>query len=278
MIQLTRKVEFEAAHFYALPGATDDENRATFGSTANLHGHNWVLCVSVMGEVDPKTGMVVNIKEIDGLLERRIVAQLDHRCLNMDHPHFRDRLPTCENLAEFVWHELEEYVPSCRLSQVRLVESDLLWAEFRGETAERSGRPLMYFTRAYDFCASHRLHEPDLSPEENRRLFGKCGNPNGHGHNYRVEVTVAGELDDRGMSVNLDWLNERVQADVLDQLDFKHLNTDVPAFRKQNPTSENVVRYIYEALLPSFSGDETRLHRVRLYETHKSWFDYGGGE
>ena len=136
---------------------------------------------------------------------------------------------------------------------------------------------MVYLTRAYEFSASHRLHEPSLTDDQNRLLFGKCNNPNGHGHNYRVEITLAGELDERtGMIADVDDLDATVRKEVLERFDYKHMNTDIPEFRHLNPTSENVVRFIYEQLHPHFHGRPS-LHRVRLYETHKSWFDYGDG-
>jgi 6-pyruvoyltetrahydropterin/6-carboxytetrahydropterin synthase len=277
-MRLTRKVEFEAAHYYRLAHLTAAENRARFGRVAEMHGHNYVLHVSVIGDVDAVTGMVVNVKHIDEVVRRRVVAQLDHQCLNLDVPAFREHLPTTENLALFVWRELEAAFDNCRLAAVRVYESDALLAEHRGERAPSGAegeRPMVYLTRAYEFSASHRLHEPGLSAEENARLYGKCNNANGHGHNYRVEVTVAGPTDEEsGMVADLDALDRLVQAEVLDRFDYKHMNTDVEEFRTRNPTSENVVRFIYDRLAPRIAGGAC-LHRVRLYETPKSWFDCG---
>lgn len=282
MLVLTRKIEFEASHFYCLPEWTDAENRARFGPVSNPHGHNYVLNVSVIGEIDPANGMVVNIKDLDDLLKERIDAQLDHKCLNLDVPAFRDRLPTTENIALFVWRETyaalreSSLAGKCRLTRVRLYESDSLFSEYRGEL--REGTPMVYLTRAYEFSASHRLHEPSLTDEQNRELFGKCNNPFGHGHNYRAEITLAGEPDVRmGMVADVDALDALVREEILERFDYKHMNTDIPEFRGMNPTSENVVRFLYERLRPHF-GETSRLHRVRLYETHKSWFDYGEGE
>ncbi|MDA1190877.1 MAG: 6-carboxytetrahydropterin synthase [Candidatus Poribacteria bacterium] len=275
-VRLSRKVEFEASHFYRLPHLSDEENRARFGPTATAHGHNWTLHVAVVGELDPSNGMVVNIKDIDDLLKRKIVAQLDHKCLPLDHPYFAEWLPTTENIALFIWNELaDDLPPECRLDRVKIIEGADFWSETRGEETEND-MPTVYLSKAYEFSASHRLHEPSLSDAENLDLFGKCNNPNGHGHNYRVEVTVAGELDRRsGMITDLGSLDALVGKEVLERFDYKFINQDVPEFRDLNPTSENVVQFIYETLAPHFAKSPERLHRVRLYETHKSWFDYG---
>ena len=274
-MRLGRRVEFEASHFYRLPGLSEIENRLRFGKAANPHGHNYALHVEATGTTDLRTGMVVNIKDIDALLEERIVAQLDHKCLNLDHPAFRSRLPTTENIALFVWRELDGHLPRVNLSSVRLYESESLWAETRGETTAERRLPVAYLTRVYDFSASHRLHNPRLRDTENFELYGKCNNPNGHGHNYRVEVTLRGELDERtGMIVDLGYLDEVARKEIVERFDCTHLNTDVDALRDLVPTSENVVKALYDLLAPHFA-DGASLHRVRLYETPKSWFDYG---
>jgi len=273
---MCRRIDFEASHFFALPGLTPEQNRERFGPVAAPHGHNYMLFVEVAGEVNPATGMVLNIKDVDDLIERLIVTQLDHKCLNLDHPAFRLRLPTTENIALFVWAQLSGVVEKCRLVGVRVQESESLWADYRGQQEEKG--PMVTLTRAYDFSASHRLHEPNLSDAENIELYGKCNNPNGHGHNYRVEVTVAGVPSPvTGMVVDLEQVDRIVGEEIIERYGFKHLNTDVADLRGLNPTSENVVRAIHDRLKPRFA-DGARLHRVRLYETPKSWFEYGAPE
>jgi 6-pyruvoyltetrahydropterin/6-carboxytetrahydropterin synthase len=127
-------------------------------------------------------------------------------------------------------------------------------------------------TRRYKFAASHRLHSPNLSAEENRRVYGKCNNPHGHGHNYIVEVTMAGPVDSAtGMITNLGDLDPFVQSEVIEAFDHKYLNEEIPEFQALVPTTENVCREIYRRLkrFPS-----ARLERVRIEETLKNSFEY----
>jgi 6-pyruvoyltetrahydropterin/6-carboxytetrahydropterin synthase len=136
--------------------------------------------------------------------------------------------------------------------------------------------PTIYVTRRTEFCASHYYHNPSLSPEENRRLFGKCNNPHGHGHNYALEVTVAGEIDPKtGMVLNLRDLKRILESEVLEAMDHKFLNADVAAFASQIPTTENIAIEIWRRLAPRMAAG--RLHRVRLYETSDLYVDYYGG-
>src|SRR5690349_649393 len=100
---------------------------------------------------------------------------------------------------------------------------------------------MVYLTRKAEFSASHYYHNPEFSPEENRRIFGKCNNPNGHGHNYTLEVTVKGEVDARsGCVVDLKQLKEVLNREVLDALDDRFLNKEVPFFVTDTPTTENI--------------------------------------
>ncbi len=133
----------------------------------------------------------------------------------------------------------------------------------------------VYLTKRYSFSAAHRLHNHRLADEENRRLYGKCNNPYGHGHNYAVEVTVSGPVDRRsGMVCDLGELDAAVEREVLSRFDHENLNM-LPAFTGRVPTSENLALEIFQALARSFRG--ARLVKVRLEETPQNSFEYTAG-
>jgi 6-pyruvoyltetrahydropterin/6-carboxytetrahydropterin synthase len=128
-------------------------------------------------------------------------------------------------------------------------------------------------TRRYDFAASHRLHAPKLSAVENQRIYGKCNNPYGHGHNYALEVTVTGPVDPAtGMIANLGDLDPFVEREVLAAFDQKNLNEEVAEFRNVVPTTENVCREIFRRLR---SFPAAHMERVRVEETSKNSFEIG---
>jgi len=134
---------------------------------------------------------------------------------------------------------------------------------------------MVYLTRKAEFAASHYYHSPELSPEENQRLFGKCNNPNGHGHNYTLEVTVKGDVDPRsGFVVDLKDLKEILNREVLDAFDHRFLNKEVPDFRATIPTTENLAIAVWRRLAEKLRV--AQLHRVRVYETPDLFVDYYG--
>ncbi len=134
----------------------------------------------------------------------------------------------------------------------------------RGPRASESDMVLI--TRKIEFSASHLYHNPAFSPEENRRVFGKCNNPHGHGHNYTLEVTVAGEPDPAtGMVLDLKELKEILEREVMQRMDHRFLNYEVAELKGQIPTCENIARVIWDLLDPQIK--QGRLHRVRLYES-----------
>ena len=129
-------------------------------------------------------------------------------------------------------------------------------------------------TRRYSFAASHRLHSAQLDDAENRRVYGKCNNPHGHGHNYVVEVTLAGPVDPAtGMIANIADLDRFVGREVIEPFDHTYLNMDVAAFRDRVPTAENLCIEIFDRLR-KFPG--AQLVRIRLEETGKNSFEYAG--
>ena len=134
---------------------------------------------------------------------------------------------------------------------------------------------MFYVTRRAEFSASHYYHNPDLSAEENRRIFGKLNNPHGHGHNYTLEVTVEGELDPRtGMVMDLKDLKQIIESEVMEAMDHRFLNEEVPAFRSAIPTTENIAIEVWTRLVHKIAAG--RLYRVRLYETPDLFVDYYG--
>jgi 6-pyruvoyltetrahydropterin/6-carboxytetrahydropterin synthase len=138
--------------------------------------------------------------------------------------------------------------------------------------------PQVEITRREEFSASHRLHNPELSDGENRALYGICNNPNGHGHNYELEVTVRGPVPDRtGMVMNLTDLMAVLREGVLPEIDHKHLNLDVPWLRGVIPTAENLAVALWSRIEPELARfAESRLHRIRLYESRSNFVEYTG--
>ena len=134
---------------------------------------------------------------------------------------------------------------------------------------------MVYLTRKAEFSASHYYHNPDFTAEENQRIFGKCNNPNGHGHNYTLEVTVRGRIDPRsGFVVDLKQLKEIMHREVIEVLDHRFLNKEVEEFKELIPTTENLAIAIWNRIKPKFNLAE--LHRVRVYETPDLFVDYYG--
>ncbi len=227
MVYLTRKIEFSASHLYHNPAMSAEENRRVFGKCNNPHGHghNYTLEVTVAGEPDPVTGMVLDLKALKDILEQEITQRMDHRFLNYEVAELKGQIPTCENIARVIWN---------------------------------------------------RLHSERLSAEENSRVFGKCNNPYGHGHNYVVEIRVSGAVDpDTGMIANLADLDAFVEREVIEPFDHKSFNEDVPAFREAVPTTENLCIEIFQRLK---RFPRAKLERVRVEETGNNSFEYAGEE
>lgn len=131
-----------------------------------------------------------------------------------------------------------------------------------------------FFGRRYALSASHRLHTPALSGEQNRAAYGKCNNPHGHGHNYIVEVLVAGPVDpETGMVINLVTLDDVVQTRILDRFDHTNLNLD-PIFANRVPTTENLCKVVFQLLEKPVAPGE--LAHVRVEETENNFFEYYG--
>jgi 6-pyruvoyltetrahydropterin/6-carboxytetrahydropterin synthase len=284
MILLTRQVQFSAGHRYFLPDLSDAENTRLYGLCANPngHGHDYRCEVTVGGEIDPDTGMVLNITDLKRLLHEVVVEPLDGEFLTIEHPVCRGRVPTSENLVRYVWQGVEHGLrllaarePSARtarLQRVRLAENRWLCVE----CLLREESPIVLLTRSYEFSAAHRLHSARLSDERNHEIFGKCNNPYGHGHNYVLEVTVQGDVDERtGMMVDLTYLDGIVEEHVVRRYDHKNLNLDVPEFMELNPTSENLVKMIWDRLAPYLKHPP--LYRITVRETDRNAFSYYGG-
>lgn len=251
---------FSAARRTYSPHLSDHQNEQHFGRASSVsgHGHHYRLRATIKGEVDRVHGMIFPEKEA-----RRILGELhdklDHRNLSTDVPEFRDMPMTTEMLARYFYEYLGSRLP---IERVKLFENDDFFVEYLG-----NNRWLMAV--ADEFHASHRLHSDKLCDADNLNIFGKCNNPRGHGHLYRVESTIGGAVEpDTGTLYRLDSLRETVNSQ-LDGWNYKHLNLDTDDFKGRNTTGENIIDVLWSKLsLPL--GD--RLHRLRLWETPNNRF------
>ncbi len=269
---LRRRASFSAGFQQPPPGETG-------------RGHDYLVEMTVGGVVDANTGMVINIRDVDAVLKGQVIRPLQGCLLDADIPQFRDTLPTPENLVLFLWDRCREALPAeGRLARMTLWPTAALKAELSQIPIPLKSLevdpPMLTVTRTYDFSASHRLHSAALSDSENAEIFGKCNWENGHGHNYEVEVTLAGVPDPAtGRLWDAACLDQAVKEQVLDPYDHKHLNYDTADFCTLNPTSENLTQVIWANLSRRLSREDlgkARLYRVAVRETARNYFEYYG--
>ncbi|MCU0566259.1 MAG: 6-carboxytetrahydropterin synthase [Oculatellaceae cyanobacterium Prado106] len=257
---IDRRAQFSASHRYWLPELTEAENAERFGLCARSpgHGHNYVLFASMEGELD-EYGMVLNLSDVKQVIKREVTQQLDFSYLNQTWPEFQQTLPTTENMARVIWQRLAPHLPIVR---IQLFEHPELWAEYEGNHMEA------YLTISTHFSAAHRLALPHLTLEQNSEIYGKCARVNGHGHNYHLEVTIKGEMDDRtGMIADLVAFQKAVDEHVVEPFDHTFLNKDIAYFAQVVPTAENIAIHIRDLLEQPIRDIGASLHKVKLIES-----------
>jgi 6-pyruvoyltetrahydropterin/6-carboxytetrahydropterin synthase len=247
-VLLTKRIEFAAAHRYVKPEWDEAKNRAVFGPCYNppAHGHNYMVEVTVSGEVDPKTGMVVNLFDLKRIL-LDVLEEFDHKNLNLDMPYFKDRIPTSENLARVLWTKLDKQHDIGTLHAIRLYEDEDLYAE----VTAAAGLDVASVTRRYSFTS---MQDGIQSPE------------------WDCFVTVHGAIDPvTGMVIDIGALNRLVQervVQVFDRQDFRQ------ALGVQAVAGEQLVEYIWKQLVSSLPS--ARLSNLRLVQSRDLSFEFAG--
>jgi 6-pyruvoyltetrahydropterin/6-carboxytetrahydropterin synthase len=271
MIQLQRTVRFcinpEPPAENPVADGLDDSGSNGFGGKPAMRGlgRYYELTLFVRGEPDPQTGYLINIKELDQIARDRLIPLIEQCC--------RDA-PTTEP-AVLLPALLRQGLASLPiLTAVRWALTPTYRVE--GSTSDMSKAIIR---QQFDFAAAHRLHCPDLSEEENRTIFGRCNNPNGHGHNYRVEAAFAVDTGSSD-SVGVRDLERLVDEAVIDRFDHTHLNEDTEEFSSEtgvNPSVENIARVFFERLQEasgSSFGGICSVHEVTVWETDRTCATY----
>lgn len=223
------------------------------------------LRAAVRGVPDPRSGYLCDIRALD-----RCLAAVCDACLAL-----QPDVPVPSMLSR-AWRALTEPDPPDppELHGVTLDALELSFSPHLVWHTSREIDPMIRMTESFEFSAAHRLHCPELSEAENQRLFGKCGNPAGHGHNYVLDVTIEGEPDAQSGLLLEEGVFERIVHEcVIERFDHRHLNVDCPEFAQLNPSVENIARVIFDLLAPHFPAPthiRPRLARVRVWETPKT--------
>jgi 6-pyruvoyltetrahydropterin/6-carboxytetrahydropterin synthase len=262
MFRLTREVRFAI-------NSTPDEQRghkptnsyAGYPSLTGL-GHYFALQLTVAGSLDPRSSYLQNIKLIDALVRERGIPMVEQSIR--------------ENRFGGGGHVLMELLQTFRnpWPNLSLEKLHLSLSPFLSLSILAPESPMVRLNQKFEFSASHQLCNRSLSDEENRTLFGKCSNPHGHGHNYEVQVTVAGKPDENGVVITVPTFERLVAETVIDRMDHKNLNVEVPEFREVIPSVENIAMVIYRLLKPKFTDAHAKLATVTVWETPKTWCEY----
>ena len=201
--------------------------------------------------MDVQTGYVADVKVLDDVLRYACVAVFSSD---------RNSGDSQTQLPRRLLEECEDRIPA----GLEAVSVTVGMSPYTRLEVQASEPTMTSLTHQFEFSAAHRLHCPELSDEENRHRFGKCNNPNGHGHNYVLDVTVRRSGSD---VPSLSAIEDCVRERVLEYLDHRNLNLDCPEFQSTNPTVENIARLVWRRL----SDALPHLDAVRVYETPKTW-------
>jgi len=263
MFRLSREVRFAInTADDRTPDRPPTNSYAGYPSLSGL-GHYFTLAVTLAGDLHPQSHYLENIKQIDQVV-RRLAIPLFDRTIRQHPDRFGAPL-----LAE-TFDLLHNAWPPAMLEQLTLSLSPFLSLSLHA-----SERPMTRLSQKFEFAASHRLHNPALSEEENRQTFGKCNNPHGHGHNYELQVTLVGTpSQDSGLLIDVPAFEQIVADTVIDPFDHKNLNIQVKEFQNEIPSVENIARVIYRLLKPRLQSSHSKLASVTVWETPKTWCEF----
>jgi len=260
-LTLTREIRFG---LYELP-ETPAGAANGFAGNPRLEGIAPFLTLQarLAGSVDPSTGMLINIKVVD-----RVLRELAVPAIRRDH--FAGT--TAAQILPRLMRLLERKFDPHGLVSLKLLPSPHLWF-----LVTHKEPAMVRVCLRFEFSAAHRLHAAALSAQANLDVFGRCNNPSGHGHNYEIEVEVAGTPDAQGQVVRLQELQAAVNRHIIDSFDHKHLNLDCPEFGDDglNPTVENIAQVLYGRLVPHVPSP-ARLTALRVWETPKTMCEFTG--
>ncbi len=265
MLELTRTVRLALGDPDGRPVAPRHNGFSAWPALRGL-GRFYQLTVSCRGQVSPVTGYFINIVEIDEAVRTHALPILQAQ---VDDGRPDGQVPMGTLMVRLLTAMLEPL----NHSVVRLrLELSPYYSLQIGKDAMNQ----VILRQQFEFAAAHRLHVPTLSDQENRRIFGKCNNPSGHGHNYRLEVAVRAPIDPAGQLPLVEQLDAVVDQTVIAQLDHKHLNQDVPQFAQLNPSVENIAMVIYDMLSSPVKTLGVALEEVSVWETSKTLCTYRG--
>lgn len=258
MFRLTREVRF------AVNDLPDDQLESppsnSFGGYPSLRGfgQHFKLAVTLEGELDPRSCYLRNIKEIDQVVRTKAISLITRS----------RRLNATASLLPNLFNEISvEWAPA-KVHAITLGFTPTLCL-----TQLASEHPMhTRLSQKFEFSAAHRLHNPALSDDENRRTYGKCNNPAWHGHNYSVQVTLRG--DGGKLTLGLPAMEKIVTEHAIDKLDHKNLNVEVAEFAELIPTVENIAMVIHRMLKGRFIDVGGDLASVTVWETPKTWCEY----
>jgi len=240
-------------------------------------GRYYELHVVVRGDADARTGYLMNIKRIDAAVREHAIPVLERA---VGDPALRSAPFGSEPQGRRQGSALGGVMRGM-LAVLRpalddaVVALTLALTPYYDLTLRSDDMDSVRISQQYEFSAAHRLHVDALSDAENRAVFGKCNNPAGHGHNYRVKVTVRAPIDDAGRVTPVEKLDALVAAHAIDRLDHKHLNVDVPQFADRNPSVENIARVVWDMLAEPLRAIG-ELEEVGVWETGKTVCTYRG--
>ncbi len=260
MFRLTREVRFSIPPDGVLPTVDGKNGHGGRPAVTGLAFY-FALRVTLSGGPGARSGYLVNIKHVDAAVRGVAVPRVAARIAAGTFGGGGGVLAELFNALSDAWPPFRLEVLELALTptlSLRLIESEL---------------PMIRLNQTFEFAASHRLHDAQLSEEENRALYGKCNNALGHGHNYEVQVSVS--VDPAAPPVDVATLERTVDESVIKPFDHKYLNAEVPEFADVNPSVENIAKAAYDRLKPRLAESGVRLASVTVWETPKTWCEYG---
>ena len=225
------------------------------------------LSVEVTGPVGPATGFVVNVSEIDGNVREFAVPVFAERIKQNYQVAKHIGFSEIAELLRSAWDQLTDKFGTASLSELSLKLNP-----FRKIALDSKDLDMIYFCEKFEFAAMHKLWNNKFSEQHNLEVFGKCANPTGHGHNYIVEVML--QMPASRNDFGIGDFEKIVDDEFIKLVDHKNLNADVDQFGKTNPTVENIAGFAWNQLVGKFG--QTRLHRVTVWETDKTYCSYEG--